>query len=380
MGIEQVLTYAIENDASDIHLSVGRPKTIRQHGELVSIDDEPLTAEQTEELAREITTEEQRKRVEEVGGIDFGFSFGENARFRVSCFKQSGTYAMVLRLLPFKFFSFDDLGLPKQLIELLGRPRGLVLVTGPTGSGKTTSLATMLNYINENYARHIITVEDPVEFIHPHKKGLVTQRELETDVPSFSDAVIKALRQDPDVILIGEMRDLATMEAAIRAAETGHLVFSTLHTTGAAATVDRVIDVFPAHQQDQIRVQLAEVMQAVVSQTLLPRIDTGGRVGVYEVMIATPAIKNLIREGKTYQIVSELQTGARYGMRALDDHLKELYEQGVISYDAMIEVAQDPRDLAERALKPSVPKNIEGSGVAGEEPKKKGGFFKKGGS
>ncbi|MDA9101374.1 ATPase, T2SS/T4P/T4SS family, partial [Omnitrophica bacterium] len=240
MAIEEALNYAIEKDASDIHITVGRPRTLRIHGELVSMDDRVLDSEDTEALAREITTEEQRKRVEEVGGIDFGFTFSEKARFRVSCFKQKGTYAMVLRLLPSRFFNFEDIGLPRQLVDLLARPRGLILVTGPTGSGKTTSLATMLNYINENFPRHLITVEDPIEFLHPHKRGVVNQRELETDVPSFSEAVVKALRQDPDVILIGEMRDLATMESAIRAAETGHLVFSTLHTTGAAATVDRV--------------------------------------------------------------------------------------------------------------------------------------------
>lgn len=356
MAIEEVLNYAIEKEASDIHLSVGRPRSIRLHGIITSIDDKPLTAQETEALAREITTEEQRKKVEEVGGIDFGFSFGEKARFRVSCFKQRGSYAMVLRQLPFKFYSFEQIGLPVQLKDLLSRPRGLILVTGPTGSGKTTSLATMLNYINENFERHIVTAEDPIEFMHPHKKSIVTQREVGEDVPSFADAVTKALRQDPDVILIGEMRDLSTMESAIRAAETGHLVFSTLHTTGAARTVDRIIDVFPSHQQTQIRVQLASTVVAVVSQTLLPRIDgKGGRACAFEVMIATPAIRNLIREGKTYQVNSEIQTGARYGMRGLDDHLKELYQTGVISYDAMIEVAQDPKELAERALKPAAP-------------------------
>lgn len=349
MAIEAILEYAIEKQASDIHLTVGRPRSVRLHGAITSMDDKPLTAEDTESFAREITTEEQRKKVEEVGGIDFGFSFGDKARFRVSCFKQRGTYAMVLRLLPSRFYTFEQIGLPKQLQELLSRPRGLILVTGPTGSGKTTSLATMLNYINENFPRHIITAEDPIEFMHPHKKAIVTQREVGDDVTSFSEAVVKALRQDPDVILIGEMRDLGTMESAIRAAETGHLVFSTLHTTGAARTVDRIIDVFPSYQQTQVRVQLASTLVAVVSQTLLPRIDgKGGRVCAFEVMIATPAIRNLIREGKTYQVISEIQTGARYGMKSLDDHLKELYQAGIIGYDAMLEVAQDPRELAAR--------------------------------
>ena len=353
MAIETILEYAIAKQASDIHLTVGRPRSVRLHGVITSMDDMPLTPQDTESFAREITTEEQRKKIEEVGGIDFGFGYLDKARFRVSCFKQRGTYAMVLRQLPNKFYSFEQIGLPKQLQELLSRPRGLILVTGPTGSGKTTSLATMLNYINENFYKHIITVEDPVEFMHAHKKSIVTQREVGEDVPSFSEAVIKALRQDPDVILIGEMRDLATMESAIRAAETGHLVFSTLHTTGAARTVDRIIDVFPSTQQTQVRVQLASTLIAVVSQTHMPRLDGNGRICAFEVMIATPAIRNLIREGKTYQVVSEIQTGHRYGMKALDDHLKELYQQGIISYDSMIEAAQDPRELAERASKPA---------------------------
>jgi len=348
MSIESILNYSIEREASDIHLSVGRPASVRLDGQIISIDDHILKSEDTESLAREITTEEQRKKVEEVGGIDFGFSYGDKARFRVSLFKQQGSMAMVLRRLPSKFYSFEQIGLPVQLQALLSRPRGLILVTGPTGSGKTTTLATMLNYINENFSNHIITAEDPIEFVHPHKKSVVTQREVGEDVPSFSEAVVKALRQDPDVILIGEMRDINTMESAIRAAETGHLVFSTLHTTGAARTVDRIIDVFPAHQQTQIRIQLAATVVAVISQTLLPRLDGKGRICAFEIMIATPAIRNLIRENKTYQITSEIQTGMKYGMKALDDHLKELYQAQIISYDDMLEAAADPRELATR--------------------------------
>ncbi|MBN1689352.1 MAG: type IV pilus twitching motility protein PilT [Candidatus Omnitrophica bacterium] len=356
MAIEAILNTAIEREASDVHLTIGRPWTIRVAGDLISVGKELLEPEDTEAFAREITTEEQRKKIEEVGGIDFGFTFEDKARFRVSCFKQRGTYAMTLRLLPSKFYSFEDIGLPKQLVDLISRPRGLILVTGPTGSGKTTTLATMLNYINENLPKHIITAEDPIEFLHPNKKGIVTQREVGADVPSFAEAVVKALRQDPDVVLIGEMRDLSTMEAAIRAAETGHLVFSTLHTTGAARTVDRIIDVFPSYQQTQIRIQLSATIAAVISQTLLPKLDGKGRIAAFEIMFATPAIRNLIREGKTYQVISEIQTGMRYGMRALDDHLKEIYQQGVIGYDVMIESAQDPKDLAQRVTKPAAPK------------------------
>lgn len=345
MAIEDILLNAVEREASDIHLTVGRPVTFRLVGALVSVGEKSLTPQDTEAFAKEVTTEIQRKRVEEVGGIDFGFSFKDKARFRVSCFKQQGHYSLVLRLLPSRFYGFQDIGLPPQLIEVLSLPRGLVLVTGPTGSGKTTTLATMLNYINEHFPKHIITAEDPIEFMHRHKKCAITQREVGDDVPSFSEAIIRALRQDPDVILIGEMRDLTTMESAIRAAETGHLVFSTLHTTGAARTVDRIIDVFPAYQQPLVRVQLASTIVAVISQVLVPRLDGKGRVAAFEVMFATPAIRNLIREGKTYQILSELQTGSRHGMIMLDDHLKQLYIQGIIGYEAALEVAVDSREL-----------------------------------
>ncbi len=345
MDIEDILLGAVEKEASDIHLTVGRPVTYRLIGALVSVGANELTAQDTETFAKEITTEVQRKKIEEVGGIDFGFSFKNKARFRVSCFKAQGHYSLVLRLLPSRFYSFQDIGLPEQLIETLSLPRGLVLVTGPTGSGKTTTLATMLNYINENFPKHLITAEDPIEFVHPHKKGVVTQREVGDDVPSFAEAIVKSLRQDPDVILIGEMRDLMTMESAIRAAETGHLVFSTLHTTGAARTVDRIIDVFPSEQQPLVRVQLAATIVAVISQVLVPRLDGKGRVAAFEVMFATPAIRNLIREGKTYQIISELQTGSRYGMIMLDDYLKQLYTQGLIGYEAALEVAVDSKEL-----------------------------------
>ena len=346
MGIEEILMEAVTREASDIHITSGRPVTYRLVGDLVSIGSQVLTPQDTEAFAKQITTEVQRKKIEEVGGIDFGFSFRDKARFRVSCFKQQGHYAAVLRLLPSKFYNFKDIGLPSQLIEVLNIPRGLVLVTGPTGSGKTTTLATMLNYINETFPKHIITAEDPIEFVHSHKECIVTQREVGEDVPTFSEAIVKSLRQDPDVILIGEMRDLQTMESAIRAAETGHLVFSTLHTTGAARTVDRIIDVFPSHQQPQIRVQLAATIVAVISQVLIPRLDGKGRIAAFEIMFATPAIRNLIREGKTYQILSEIQTGSRFGMIMLDDYLKQLYSQGIISYDAALEVAIDSKELA----------------------------------
>ncbi|MBI2167557.1 MAG: type IV pilus twitching motility protein PilT [Candidatus Omnitrophica bacterium] len=354
MTLDAYIKEALEKGASDIHFAVGRPPTYRIHGELVSAGPRPLTSEETEALAKEIITEAHRKRIEEVGGVDFGFSFKDKARIRVSCFKERGNFGLALRPLPNRFFSFEEIGLSEKVIELLGLPRGLILVTGPTGSGKTTTLATMLNYVNENFAKHIITIEDPIEFMHAHKKSLITQREVGQDVSDFSEAVVKALRQDPDVILIGEMRDLATMEAAIRAAETGHLVFATLHTSGAARTVDRIIDVFPTHQQAQVRVQLASILVAVLSQTLLPKADGTGRVAAFELMVTTPAIRNLIREGKTYQIFSEIQTGSRMGMKLLDDHLHELYDQGLISYDAVMQTAYEPKELSEKIVRGAV--------------------------
>lgn len=349
--INLLIQAGLEKGASDIHLSVGRGPTYRIHGDLISFDPKSLTPQDLETMMREITTEEQRKRIAEVGGVDFGFSFSDQARIRASVFKEKGNFGIALRPLPNRFFKFDEIGLSEKVIELLNRPRGLILVTGPTGSGKTTTLATMLNYINETLPKHIITVEDPIEFMHPHKKALITQREVGDDVSDFSEAVVKALRQDPDVILIGEMRDLATMEAAIRAAETGHLVFATLHTTGAARTVDRIIDVFPSHQQPQVRVQLSATLIAVISQTLLPKTDGKGRVASFEIMIATPAIRNLIREGKTYQITSEIQTGARYGMKLLDDHLRELYEAGEVSFDSAMQAAYEPKELSEKIVR-----------------------------
>ena len=351
LDIRSIIELAIEKGASDIHLEVGRPVSLRLGGQIVSIDEEPLQPANTEAYMRAITEDSHRDKIERVGGVDFGFAYEKKARLRVSAFRQKGSYGMVLRILPNKFFDFGAIGLPEKVVQLLNQPRGLILVTGPTGSGKTTTLATMLDYINKNHAYHIITVEDPIEFVHEHKKGIVIQREVGVDVPSFSEAVIKSLRQDPNVVLIGEMRDLSTMEAAITAAETGHLVFATLHTTGAARTVDRIIDVFPSHQQPQIRTQLSVTLVAVLSQVLLPRIDQDGRIAAFEIMIMTPAIANLIRENKTYQIFSELQTGSKHGMRTLDSHLVELCTKGIISYEAALEKAYDPIQMAAQASK-----------------------------
>ncbi len=350
MEMIEILREALGRGASDIHLSVGRPPTYRIDGHMLSIGDQALSPKDTENFVKEVTSEYHRAQMERVGGVDFGFDFEKGCRFRVACFKQKGSFGLVLRLLPSRFYSFEEIGLSSKVVELCNRPRGLILVVGPTGSGKTTTLATMLNYINETRPCHIVTVEDPIEYYHSHKKAVVTQREIGADVPSFSEAVIKSLRMDPDVILIGEMRDLATMESAITAAETGHLVFATLHTTGAARTVDRIIDVFPAHQQGQIRVQLASTMLGVISQALLPRIDGHGRIAAFEIMISTPAIANLIREGKTYQIFSEIQTGAKYGSQTLDNHLLSLYAKQIVSYDEAMSKSYDPAAFSQMAV------------------------------
>lgn len=349
MEMSQILQACVDKGASDIHIAVNRPITLRIHGDLVNLTEVNLRPEDSEKLMKSITSDYHRQKIEECGSVDFGFAFGTQARFRVGAFKQKGVYQIALRQIPTRLLSFDEIGLPRRITELLYKPRGLVLVTGPTGSGKSTSLATMIDYINQKRSCHIITVEDPIEFYHEHKQSIVTQREIGIDTPSFSEALRRALRQDPDVILVGEMRDLETMEAAITAAETGHLVFGTLHTTGAARTVDRIIDAFPSHQQDQIRTQLATSISAVISQILIPRASGEGRVAALEIMISTPAISNLIRENKTFRITSDIQTGAKHGMRTLDSHLLELYQSGEITYEQMIEKSHDPEQVAIQA-------------------------------
>jgi twitching motility protein PilT len=296
-------------------------------------------------LMKSVTPERNQQELQEEGGTDFGFAFGDKGRFRVSVFRQKGNISMVLRLIPTKILTFDEIGLPPIVRSLCHRPRGLFLVTGPTGSGKTTTLATMIDYINRNRDDHVITIEDPIEYYQTHVRCCVTQREVGVDVPSFAEALRRSLRMDPDVVLVGEMRDLETMEAAIRAAETGHLVFATLHTTGAQGTINRIIDAFPVNQQEQIRVQLSTNLLSVLSQTLLPKKGTGGRVAAYEFLVITPAISNLIRENKTYRIDSAIQTGKKYGMQLLDDHLWRLYEEDVCAAEECIERARAPSEL-----------------------------------
>lgn len=341
LTMDALLELTVEEKASDLHLSVGVPPVLRIHGGLNPLESEALTPDDTERLMKSITPDEHQQIVREGGGTDFGFGYGDKARFRVSVYKQKGKISMTLRQIPSDLMTLEEIGLPAQVKELLYKPRGLILVTGPTGSGKTTTLASMLNVINQDRDVHIITVEDPIEYYHDHKRSIVSQREVGVDVNSFSEAVRRGLRQDPDVILVGEMRDLETMEAAITAAETGHLVFATLHTTGAARTVDRIVDAFPTSQQELIRTQLSSSIVAVVSQILLVRHDKPGRVAAFEIMIATPSIRALIRDNKTFRITSDIQTGGRVGMVTLDDHLMQLYSAGMIRYEDLITKAQD---------------------------------------
>lgn len=344
--MSDLLHLVVSEGASDLHIRVGAPPVIRLHGILHRVEGPPLRPEDTEELMRTITSEDNIQHVRERGGADFGFAFGELARFRVSTFRERGNFGVVLRQIPSKMLTMEQIGLPPSVREMLYKPRGLVLVTGPTGSGKTTTLASMINIINEERDEaHIITVEDPIEYYHKHKKALVTQREVNVDVPNFAEALRRALRQDPDVILVGELRDLETMEAAITAAETGHLVFGTLHTTGAAKTIDRITNAFPKEQQEMIRIQLSTVLQAVISQLLIPRVDKPGRVAVFEIMVNTPSIAALIRDNKTFRINSDIQTGAKYGMVTLDSFLLDKYQLGMISQEEVITKAQDPTTI-----------------------------------
>ncbi|HUK83061.1 MAG TPA: type IV pilus twitching motility protein PilT [Verrucomicrobiae bacterium] len=343
--MDDLLQVVVDEGASDLHIRVGVPPVIRLHGSLIPMDLPVLVAEDTENLMKAITSESHIQKVREQGGTDFGFAYGDQARFRVSVFKEKGNHGLVLRQIPNKLMSLEQIGLPPSIKDLLFRPRGLILVTGPTGSGKTTTLASMIDVINIERDCHIITIEDPIEYYHPHKKSIVTQREIGVDVPDFAEALRRGLRQDPDVMLVGEMRDLETMEAAITAAETGHLVFATLHTTGAARTVDRIVDAFPTDQQEQIRTQLASSIVAVISQVLLVRQDAKGRVACFEIMISTPSIQALIRDNKTFRITSDIQTGAKYGMVTLDANLMALYEKGLISYGDLVTKAQDPQSI-----------------------------------
>src|SRR5438067_6106873 len=348
LQIDRLLETCVKKKASDLHLAVGRPPTLRLHGHLRELQTKVLDPDDTMALMKAITPERIQQEFEETGSGDFGFAYGEEARFRVSVFKQKGFCSLVLRRIPNNIMTFEQIGLPKMAEQICRRPRGIFLVTGPTGSGKSTTLASMINYINENFDKHIITMEEPIEYYHNHKKSLVVQREIGVDCPSFSEALRRALRQDPDVILVGEMRDLATISSAITAAETGHLVFGTLHTSGAASTINRIIDAFPTDQQEQVRVQLAGNLIAVLSQALCPRVDTDGMIASYEFMYVTPSIQNLIRENKSYRIDSDIQTGKRYGMQLLDDNLWMNFNAGKISKEETIDKSKNPGQMVAR--------------------------------
>ncbi len=347
--LEDILRLTVEAGASDLHLSVGSPPTLRINGQLIRLETRALFSEDTDNIAREIATGDQFHRLLTEGSVDFAITSTGSNRFRVSIYRQKGTTALALRLLPKQKLSFAEIGLPAVADQLIRLPRGLVLVTGPTGSGKSTTLAAMLHAINTQLGSHIVTIEDPIEYVHEHSRGMVNQREVGTDVPTFAEGLRRALRQDPDVILVGEMRDLETMETAIRAAETGHLVFSTLHTTGAGRTVDRIVDSFPADQQEQIRVQLSTNLKAVISQLLVPRIDRPGRIAVFEVMVNTHSVAALIRDNKTFRIATEIQTGAKVGMMTIEQSLVDLYLAGIIAREEVFAKAQDP-ELAAQLL------------------------------
>ena len=347
--LSELLKRMVDSGGSDLHLTTNSPPRVRVHGELKPLEDiPPLGPSETKQLVYSILTDAQKHRFEETLELDFSFGIKNIARFRGNLFNQRGATAGVFRVIPFEIKTFDQLRLPAILRKLCEKPRGLVLVTGPTGSGKSTTLATMLDLINETRYEHMLTIEDPIEFIHSHKKCLVNQREVHADTLSFGSALRAALREDPDVVLIGEMRDLETIEAALRIAETGHLTFGTLHTNSASSTINRIIDVFPAHQQSQIRAQLSIVLEGILCQALLPRADGRGRVMAMEILLPNPAIRNLIREDKTHQIYSSMQSGQeKFGMQTFNQSLFASYQQKVVTLETVLARSGNPDELQE---------------------------------
>lgn len=345
VAMEKLLSTVIQLKASDLHITVGQPPVVRHGGRMKKLDAKVLDSDDTTALMKSITPDRCQQELQQRGGTDFAIEYVDGYRFRVAVFKQRGSIGLVMRRIPSEFLSFEVLRMPEAIRSLIVRPRGLLLVTGPTGSGKTTSLASMINFINDNYDRHIITLEDPIEYYHKHKKSTVNQREIGVDVPDFKEGIRRALRMDPDVILVGEMRDLETIHAAIEAAETGHVVFGTLHTSGAASTVNRIIDVFPKDQQDQVRTQLSTALIGVLSQALLPK-KPSGVIAAYEMMVVTPAIQNLIRENKVYRIDSAIQTGRKHGMFLLDESLFRLWKEQLCDKEEVLLKAAKPAELA----------------------------------
>ncbi|WP_126310817.1 type IV pilus twitching motility protein PilT [Methylomusa anaerophila] len=339
--MNSLLKQAVLLQASDIHFTVGIPPIARLKGSLTPIEHPVLTGEDMEALFSQIADTDQQSRFHQLGELDFSYALSGISRFRVNAFKQRGTIAIAVRVVAERIPALKELGYPEILRTFTRKSRGLVLVTGPTGCGKSTTLAAMLDLINNERSCHIITLEDPIEYLHHHKKSIVNQREINTDTISFASALRAVLREDPDVIMIGEMRDVETIGIALTAAETGHLVFATLHTGDAVQTVDRIVDVFPPHQHRQVRIQLSLTLQGVIAQQLIPRCDNYDRVAALEVLVATPAVRNLIREGKTHQLASVIQTGAKMGMQAMDMSLKNLYHRGIITYDEALSRAVD---------------------------------------
>ncbi|MHC4473200.1 MAG: type IV pilus twitching motility protein PilT [Planctomycetota bacterium] len=346
--IHRLLDLVIREDGSDLHLAVGIRPRIRVHGRMRDVQLDPLSTEDTMEAMKAIAPQRNLLEFKEKGTTDFAYAYEDKARFRISCYRQRGMVGLALRLLPNRLRSFEEIGLPVTVRDLLHRPRGLLLVTGPTGSGKTTTLATMLDYLNENFDHHIVTIEDPIEYFHESKKAIITQREIGNDVATFPEAMRRVLRMDPDVILLGEMRDRETITTAITAAETGHLVLATLHTTGSARTVDRVIDQFPPDQQEQIRVQLSVSIIAVLSQVIMPRADIAGRIAAFEIMMMNSAIENHIRKQETFKITSAIQTNAKRGMILLDDFLWRIYKEGKIDKEELELKAQNVAEMKKR--------------------------------
>jgi len=345
VAMEKLLSTVIQLKASDLHISVGQPPVVRHGGRMRKLDAKILDSDDTAGLMKSITPDRCQQELQQKGGADFAIEYTDGVRFRVAIFKQRGTIGMVMRRIPSQFLTFEQLRMPEAIRSLIVRPRGMLLVTGPTGSGKTTSLASMVNFINDNYDRHVITLEDPIEYYHKHKRCTINQREIGVDVPEFKEGIRRALRMDPDVILVGEMRDLETIHAAIEAAETGHIVFGTLHTSGAASTVNRIIDVFPKDQQDQVRTQLSTALIGVLSQALLPKIPESV-IAAYEMMVVTPAIQNLVRENKVYRIDSSIQTGRKEGMFLLDESLFRLWKEQLVAKEECLLKASKPSELA----------------------------------
>ena len=371
VNLRTLLEEMIEKDASDLHIVAGERPKLRIDGDITNAStSEVLTPKDTLSLAYSVLTENQKKRFETENELDFSFGIQNLARFRGNCFKQRGCVSLVIRQIPFNVKTFADLGLPPIVAKLAERPRGLVLVTGPTGSGKSTTLAAMVDKINKEHKGHIITVEDPIEFIHRHQQCIVNQREVGTDTNSFAAALKYALRQDPDVVLIGEMRDLETTQSAVTIAETGHLAFATLHTNSAAETINRIIDIFPSHQQPQIRAQLAFVLEGVLTQTLLQKAKGRGRVMAAEIMICTPAIRALIRDDKVHQIYSAMQAGKKHGMQTLNDALYQLYVGREVTKEECLRVSSDPNEFLRAIGEPPVDEGIQQAGAAQAGPSK----------